>query len=828
MNRIYLFPLFVCMLLLMAPDASFSAKNRKKKTQVPKTLTDFEKLFKDKTVTTARGLFRLHMTDDKVYLEIPGSILGKHLLMGTTVEKVSDPQESSVGFQPKPPIKILFERKDSVLNLRKIMDSAHSDGNPAISGALRKSQIGPILETFPIKAYAPDSAVVIDATAFLFRDEPSMNPIDPKGYNYMDGWVKRTTTFKKANSMITSVVAFEDNVSVTCCMSYTEKMSLFGAFPILDNKPFSAFVKRTFLLLPEKNDFMPRYADTRVGTTWTAYTQYSDSLQRSRCCYYANRQNISSGRPVTFYVDTLLPADWQECVTIAIAEWNKAFARIGFDNALQACLYPLDDSSFDANNIKYSCIRYVASPAIDLTDNLWTNPSTGEIISANIYIPHNLSALIQRNCFLQTANYNPKARTLLPDPQIVKPALTTMLLRHIGHCLGLTDNMAGSIAFPVDSLRSASFVRKNGVSASVMDELPFNYLLSTGTYLEDLPLTQQTLGKYDYWAIEWLYRPIDGAITPEQELLVLKEWAQQGNRNPYLFFSRPQSKKAYYDPRGMSMDLGDKAIRSAEYGFRNLAEVIAGADSWLEQQDMDYSLRIDLYGHIINQADEYIKHVLQQVGGIYLNNCYADDSIPTYQSVPKNIQRNSLLWAMKEIEEMSWLDHPALLDHCGLIGSAADFAQKFFSNLLLVQLNAMSLSESKSSDPYTQKDACHDIQKFLLEEIERGKVPSEMKRHLLGIFTDYLIAASEVSPAKSSSSKETGKISLFLEEGRVGMIPIERISYESKPENAYFWYGQLLGLKDVLKQASDNAPNRELKDEYKYRVFIIDKALKGR
>lgn len=828
MNRIYSILILLCMLWAVAPVTPLAAKNKRKKTEESKTLTAYEKLFKDKSVTTARGLFRLHLLDDKIYLEIPSGLLGKPLLMGTTVVKVSDPQESSVGFQPKPPVRIVFERKDSLLTIRKMMALAHAVKSPAIAGALQNSQTGALLEAFPVKAYAPDSAVVIDATAFLFRDDPALNPIDPKGYNHMDGWVKRTATFKKANSMITGVEAYEDNASVVCCMSYTLRLSLFGAFPILDNKPFSAFVKRTFLLLPEKTDYMPRYADARVGTTWTSFTAYSEEQQGSRRQYYANRRAISPGHPAIFYMDTLLPPDWQESIKAGFAEWNKAFARIGMENALEVRPYPRNDSSFDANNIKYSCIRYVVSPASAITDHLWTNPATGEILNSNIFIPHNLAVLIQRNCFLQTANYNEKARTLLPDPEVVKTALTTMLMRHIGHGLGLEDNMAGSVAFPVDSLRSASFIRSHGMSASVMDELPFNYLLSSDVYDGNLPFTQQTLGEYDYWTIRWLYQPIPEVSEPEQELPVLRQWATQSNQAPFLFFSRPQNKKAYYDPRGMASDLGDDAIRAADYGFRHLAEVIAGADNWLEQQDKDYSQRMELYGHIINQADEYMKHVLQQVGGIYLNNCYAGEPTVTYQSVPQAIQRKSLLWAMREIEEMGWIDEPALLNHCGLTGSAADFAQKFFSNLILIQLNAMSLSESKSVEPYTQEEACRDIQDFLLQEVRSGKTPSEVKRHLLGAFTDYLISASDVSPAKSVASKETGKASLSFRGRQMGMTVPENISYESKPERAHFWYGQLLGLRETLNRACSNAPSRDLKDEYAYRIFLIDKALKGK
>ena len=72
-----------------------------------------------------------------------------------------------------------------------------------------------------------------------------------------------------------------------------------------------------------------------------------------------------------------------------------------------------------------------------------------------------------------------------------------------------------------------------------------------------------------------------------------------------------------------------------------------------------------------------MKHVLQQVGGIYLNDSYQGDSYPSYQPVSKELQRRSYQWMMEAISQMNWLDNRELLNHCALTGSAADYSQKF-------------------------------------------------------------------------------------------------------------------------------------------------------
>ena len=146
-----------------------------------------------------------------------------------------------------------------------------------------------------------------------------------------------------------------------------------------------------------------------------------------------------------------------------------------------------------------------------------------------------------------------------------------------------------------------------------MDYLPMNYLHSKDTYHKIESLAQHTLGIYDEWALHYLYGSTGKASTNE-ELPILRSWVAERNNNPLLLYKRPQSTKAYYDPRGMKNDLGNDAVRSAAIAFKNMAEMIANANAWLDKEDLTYEERVPLYGHIINQADEYVKHVLQQVG----------------------------------------------------------------------------------------------------------------------------------------------------------------------------------------------------------------------
>lgn len=794
------------------------AKKKEVKAETPKTA--YQKLLEKPGVQSAKGFVNLYWIKDKVYMEIPQEIWGRRILTGTVVDKISNPQESAVGYCPAAPMEISFVRKDSLVKMLQAADRPFTSGGGSNAEALRKSFSDKILNQFSIKAYSPDSAAVIDITSYVMKNDDYMNPIDPKAYNSMDGWVKRKHSFKSDRSMLTGIAGYADNVSVSCSMGYDLSMSVLGILSVMQDIPFTAVMKRSFLLLPENNGYRRRQADARVGTGWESRTDFTPENQGSKTDYFVNRWNLTAERPLVFYMDTLLPDDWKEAVMRSAETWNGAFRKIGFQKALEVRPYPAD-ASFDANSLSNSCIRYVLSPSGNITDNRWSDPQTGEILSANIYMPHNLASQIQLDALLQVSAFEGRARSLTPDRTLVRQVMQSLLLRSWGHCLGLTDNMAGSVAYPVDSLRSAAFVREHGLSASVMDVLPMNYLQDAGCYTDGMPLAQQVLGAYDEWALRYLYAP----TGEKSETKTLRRWAAERNSNPLLLYKRPQSVKAYYDPRGMQKDLGNDAVRSATIAFRNLAYVVAHADAWLDKEDLDYEDRVPLYGLIINQADEYVKQVLQQVGGLYLNDTYRDDTFPAYRAVDKETQRASFRWMLDALQELSWMDNADLLRDCALTGSAADYAQKFFGNLIFIQLGNLWLCESKSDDPYTQSEAMADLTDFLFRESRAGKTPAEFKRFMQGRLLDTLVSWSNVDGNNDRLSSASSSRSLSDCHPYSGMKAIEGIAYMGTQGREPFWYGCLLDLRKEFQKAKSAAPTRVLRDEYEYRLFTLNKAL---
>ena len=154
-------------LIVSGPSASYAKKKTKeaeKKETVKKT--PYEKLFKDKQGECAKGMFTIHKVGGKVYFEIPTAMLGREMLFGSTISEISDNSDGLVGEKPAKPLLVRFVQQDTTVVLQEFTARASviDPGYENIESALEINKIPTTFETFAIKAYAPDSSLVIDAT----------------------------------------------------------------------------------------------------------------------------------------------------------------------------------------------------------------------------------------------------------------------------------------------------------------------------------------------------------------------------------------------------------------------------------------------------------------------------------------------------------------------------------------------------------------------------------------------------------------------------------------------------------------------------------------
>ena len=365
------------------------ASARKKKKETAKTPVKkesaYDKLFK-KDHTQAKGLINLHRVDNKLYFELPLQLLGKDMLLGSTVTEISDNGDAIVGQKPKEPLHIQFTMIDSTIQLRQIFNySITRPEDKNIANAIEKANIGAIIGVYKVEAYNPDStAVVFDITKLFVGDNKDLEPIDDYGANSYGVYLVRSSRFQQDKSFLGEIKAFEDNVLVRSHLSY--ECDIRGGQNYYEyKKPLTVVATRSIVLLPEI-PARPRIANPPVGIFPTIKIQYTNTDNKAVNVFYANRwrlepsdeiafkkgQLVEPKKPIVFYIDDNFPDMWKKYIHMAVEDWNLAFEKIGFKKAIIAKDFPKDDPEFDPDNLKYSCVRYAPTWMANAMGPSWT------------------------------------------------------------------------------------------------------------------------------------------------------------------------------------------------------------------------------------------------------------------------------------------------------------------------------------------------------------------------------------------------------------------------------------------------------------------------
>lgn len=209
-------------------EESFYGSYDKKK---EKKETKYDKLFKGKKVTTAKGFITLHKFDNKVYFELPLKVLNRDILLGSTIAETTDNQFGCVGEKSSDPFLIRFVQRDSTITLRRVQAGQFSDDRE-IKKRLQSSTMPAIAETFEIEAYNNDSsAVVFDMTSYLLSDKKMLSPFSPYSLiEMMGGNIDKN--FEKESSFIQGIKGFEDNVSVRSLLTYKVSVGVKGGYAV--------------------------------------------------------------------------------------------------------------------------------------------------------------------------------------------------------------------------------------------------------------------------------------------------------------------------------------------------------------------------------------------------------------------------------------------------------------------------------------------------------------------------------------------------------------------------------------------------------------------
>ena len=739
-------------ILLLSISTSIEAQRKKSKnkktSEISKGLTKNTPSkysdFVNKDTKTDDGIFKVHVNKDKFIYEIPKNYLGKEMLLVTRLKDIPAGLGGgyvNAGSKINTQVVVWEKYKNKILLKVKSYNAVANDSLP-IFKSVEANNLEPIIYSFDIKTQNADStAVLVDVTKFFSSDVKAISGLPSRFRKTYK--VKRLDTDR---SFVSSIKSYPKNVEVIQNFTFDA-----DAPPSNQNtNTITMRVNQSMILLPE-NPMMPRISDKRVGYFSLENVDYSSEALKADEKRYIKRwrlepkdveaynrgELVEPKKQIVYYLDPATPKKLRKYIKQGVDDWAKVFETAGFKNAITAKMPPTkeEDPEFSMEDARYSSIRYVASTTRNATGPSVADPRSGEILESDIIWYHNHLRSYRNRYLLETGAANPSARTLDTPAEDIGEMMRMVISHEVGHALGLPHNMAASYAYPVDSLRSGTFTQKNGIAATIMDYARYNYVAQPGD--KNVRFVRQ-LGPYDHYSINWGYRVVPNANTPEDEVKTLDKWIEDKANNPIYRFGGQR-----FDPSAQTEGIGNDQVKASTYGVKNLKIVAKNLPSWTSDQTNNYEDLSELYGELLSVWGRYSGHVAGNIGGVYEFNKKPSQPGDIYVPVTKTKQKESIAWLQANVfKTQNWLLDKDILnkiEETGYTDKLARYQNRFLSTLLNYRtLNRMIEAEVIQDEFYAASDMIKDLRKGLFSETNATKNVDLQRRTLQKLFIEKM------------------------------------------------------------------------------------------
>jgi len=737
---------------------------------------------------SSNGFFSVHKVEDKYFLEIPDSMLGRDLLVVNRIVKAAagptpakllfggafsyagdEIGESVIQFEKGPESKIF-------LKTISFQDRSGDSSSNGLYWNLMNNNMQPIEAAFPIKALSPDMhGSVIDITDFVNSDNSVM---------YFPQFVKTfmgLTAVAPERSYISHVTAFPMNIEIRTVRTYNTPPSALAV-----NEPRTYELNSSIVLLPV-NPMHARPADPRIGFFSDQYEDYdanSQGVEKKSNIWkwrmepreedlekYKRGELVEPRQPIVIYIDPLTPKKWVPYLIAGINDWQVAFEQAGFKHAIVGKEAPIGDSTWSMEDARHSVLVYKPSDIANASGPSVKDPRSGEILETHINWYHNVMDLLYKWYFVQAAAIDPRARKPHLDDSLMGELVRFVSSHEVGHTLGLMHNFGASSTVPVENLRNKAWVEAHGHTPSIMDYARFNYVAQPEDSVSEKGIFPR-IGDYDKWAIEWGYKYLPDTLSAGDEKALLGKWiVDRLATGPQYFYGSQlnpldpmDSHAANVDPRDQSEDIGDDAMKASAYGIKNLKRIEPHLLEWTREPHASYERVGQMYQEIVNQYGRYMGHVLKNIGGVMTTPKTIDQPGSVFTYPTKDKQQRAMAFLVDQLfTTPAWLIDRSLFNVATVdFSSVAAVQTMIIAGLLDAgRINRMVDAQAyEGAAAYPPTEMLKDLQKGIFTELATARPVDSYRRNLQKAYVDKVCQL--ISPGGEKPAVDKGSDALSI------------------------------------------------------------------